>query len=162
MMRSTTARIHNQVGSLGEALGFKVSREVNDSVLRLRLDDAYQPCVDLMWSVPLDEAKREALAWALNRETGEINHLPVVGIEVEGTTPTTKTLAADVANLAALGAPMGLLIVSEEGEKNIYRRAVRAIRSVRRAFGNLRFCHLKPTGSFRCWRDRGRPATARL
>jgi hypothetical protein len=63
--------------------------------------------------------------------------LPIVGIEIEGTKSTTKTMAADVANIAALGTKLGLLIVSEHGERGIYRRAARAVRSVRRSFGDL-------------------------
>src|SRR5262249_43315465 len=124
--------------SLGDRLGFHATREVSDSILRLRLDDAYQPRIDLMWSLPLDAKKRSAITWVLGRDASEITHLPSVGVEIEGTTPTTKTIAADVANLAVLGAPIGLLIVAEGGEKNIYRRAARAIRTIRRSFGDLR------------------------
>lgn len=50
----------------------------------------------------------------------------MVGIEVEGTTPSTKTLAADITNLTALGIPLGLLVVSASSEADIFRRAVRA------------------------------------
>jgi hypothetical protein len=128
---------------LGKALGFVVAGEVRDSLLRLRLDDTYRPRIDLMWSLALDHHKRQALAWVLERELVDVTHLPVVGIEVEGTTPTTKTMGADVANLAALGVPLGLLVVSEKGEEHIYRRAARAIRSVRRSFGDLRLLPLE-------------------
>jgi hypothetical protein len=140
-MLLATKEIHQRVADLGEVLGFVVTSEVSDSLLRLRLDEAYRPRIDLLWSVALDRQKRQAIAWALDRKLGDVTHLPVVGIEVEGTTPTTKTMGADVANLAALGVPLGLLVVSEGGEKNIYRRAARAIRSVRRSFGDL---HLLP------------------
>jgi hypothetical protein len=142
-MRASTRTIHEHVALLGRNLGFAPTQEVADSILKLRLDRAYQPRIDLMWSLPLDEAKRKALAWALGRDTSDITHLPVVGIEVEGTTPTTKTMAADAANLAALGAPLGLLVVSEDGERNIYRRAARAIRTVRRSFGDIRVIPLE-------------------
>jgi hypothetical protein len=141
-MRLSTKEFHRLAASLGTNLGFAVSREVSDSLLRLRLDGAYRPHIDLLWSLLLDQQQREAIGWVLQREDlREVSHLPVVGLEVEGTTPTTKTMGADVANLAALGVPLGLLVVSEAGEKNIYRRAARAIRSVRRSFGDL---HLLP------------------
>src|SRR5262245_46011157 len=140
-MLLVTKEIHRRVAGLGEVLGFVVTREVSDSLLRLRLDESYRPRIDLLWSVPLDAEKCKAVAWVLERELADVTHLPVVGIEVEGTTPTTKIMGADVANLAALGVPLGLLLVSEAGEKNIYRRAAKAIRSVRRSFGDL---HLLP------------------
>lgn len=142
-MLLATREIHRRAADLGKALGFVVTREVSDSLLCLWLDEAYRPRIDLMWSLALDGRKRQALAWVLERKLADVTHLPVVGIEVEGTAPTTKTMAADVANLAALGVPLGLLVVSEEGEKNIYRRAARAIRSVRRSFGDLRLLPLE-------------------
>jgi hypothetical protein len=142
-MRDATKIIHQSIAALGKALGFVVTHEVSDSLLRLRLDEAYRPRIDLLWSVPLDAQKCQAIAWVLERELEDVTHLPVVGIEVEGTAPTTKTMGADVANLAALGVPVGLLVVSEKGEKGIYRRAARAIRSVRRSFGDLRLLPLE-------------------
>lgn len=138
-MKASTKAIHDKLAALGRDLGFVVEREVGDSLLRLRWDTGYvyRPRIDLMWSIPLDDPKRKALAWALGRDISGITHLPVVGIEVEGSQPSTRTMASDVANLAALGAPLGLLVVSEAGEANIYRRAARVVRSVRRSFGDL-------------------------
>jgi len=136
-VNSGTVAIHASLVTLGRALGFHVEHEVSNSLLAVRLDAAYQPRIDLLWSLPLAEHQRAALAWALDRDLTGISHLPVVGIEVEGTTPTTKTMEADLANLTALGAPLGLLVVSEAGEAGIYRRAARAIRTVRRAFGDI-------------------------
>lgn len=141
-MLFTTREIHNQVRALGESLGFTVTTEVSDSLLRLRLgEEAYRPHVDLLWSIPLATQERAAIAWALERDQVDVTHLPVVGIEVESTKPTTKTWVADATNLAALGVPLGLLIGSVHGEKDSYRRAARAIRSVRRSFGDI---HLLP------------------
>ena len=136
-MHEHTRHIHDAAASLGELLGFEVEHEVSSSLLALRLDEGYQPRIDLLWSLPFDSAQRDAVAWALNAEIKRVTHLPVVGLEIEGTQPSTKTMAADIANLAALGAPLGLLIVSEKGERNIYRRAARAIRTLRRGFGDL-------------------------
>ena len=139
-MNPQTRRIHNNAAALGKLLGFRAEQEVSTSLLSLRLYDAYHPRIDLLWSLPLSVAQRRAIAWALGVDdaaTERIKHLPVVGLEIEGTQPTTKTLEADIANLAALGAPLGLLVVSESGEKGIYRRAARAIRTTRRAFGDI-------------------------
>jgi hypothetical protein len=156
-MRDATVRIHQEMAALGTALGFVVGREVSDSLLRLRVDEAYRPRIDLLWSVPLDPPKCQAIAWVLERELDDVTHLPVVGIEVEGTTPTTKTMQADVANLAALGVPLGLLVVTERGEKNIYRRAVRVVRSVRRSFGDLHLLPMEAEWLAR-WSDKSWPS----
>lgn len=139
-MNQQTKRIHDNAETLGKLLGFRAEREVSTSLLSLRLDDAYHPRIDLLWSLPLSVEQRRAIAWALGVDdaaTERIKHLPVVGLEIEGTQPSTKTLEADIANLAALGAPLGLLVVSESGEPGIYRRAARAIRTTRRAFGDI-------------------------
>jgi hypothetical protein len=138
-VKPSTDRIHEHLRALGEGLGFVAKREVDDSLLRVRLDAdiAYRPRLDLLWSLPLKSKQRHALAWLTGQDVSGVAHLPVVGIEVEGTTPSTKTMQADIANICSLGTPLGLLVVTEYGEKGIYRRAGRAIRSVRRAFGDL-------------------------
>jgi hypothetical protein len=134
-MKDGTQRIHEQLVQLGTKLGFTVEREVSNSLLALR--GGYAPRIDLMWSLPIDAPKRQAIAAVLGRDNGEITHLPVVGIEVEGTDPTTKTMMSDVANIRALGAPLGLLVVSEEASSGIYRRAARAIRTMKQNLGQL-------------------------
>jgi hypothetical protein len=96
----------------GKGLGFEVASEVSDSLLRLRLEGAYRPHIDILWSIRLDTRKRKAIAWLLGRDVADVTHVSVVGIEVEGTDPSTRTMAADVANLAALGAPLGLLMTA--------------------------------------------------
>jgi len=136
-MRDETLKIHGLLEEIGAKLGFRASVEVRDSVLSLELDQAYNPQVDLMWSLGLSKPQSDAIARVLGRDAAKLAHLPVVGIEVEGTSPTTKTMASDVANIAALGTRIGLLVVSEAGEKNIYRRAARAVRTLRRSFGDL-------------------------
>jgi hypothetical protein len=132
-----TRTIHDSFESIGLSLGFEVRREVSNSVLALRLDKAYQPRVDLMWSLGLSPGQSRALSKILDQDDSKLEHVPVIGIEIEGTGPSTKTLLADVANIAALGVRLGILVVSEKGEKNIYRRSARAIRTLRRAFGDM-------------------------
>jgi hypothetical protein len=65
-----------------------------------------------------------------------MSHLPIVGIEIEGSGPSTKTLTADVVNIVSLGTRLGLLVVID-GRDRMYRRAVRIIRTMRRAFGDI-------------------------
>lgn len=139
-MKATTTDIHESLKTLGRALGMYADGEVSDSLLRVRLsgDAAYRPRIDVLWSLTLDEKQRAGLAWALDLDVADVKHLPIVGIEVEATGPSTKTMEADVANICALGAPLGLLVVTESGEEGIYRRAARAIRSVRRSFGDIK------------------------
>lgn len=136
-MRDSTKIVHHQLEKLGLMLGLVPSREVANSVLSLRLDDAYQPVVDLMWSLQLSAIQSQVLQEVTGAPAHRLNHLPLVGIEVENTTPTTKTMESDLANIAALGTRLGLLVVSEQGESGIYRRAVRAVRTFRRAFGDM-------------------------
>lgn len=136
-MRIETDAIHRELVDLGTALGFQPAREVSDSVLSLRLEEALRPRVDLMWSLPLTPAQSGLLGGVLDVAPKRVAHLPVVGIEVEGTGPSTKTLTADVINILALGTRLGLLVVSERGEPRIYRRAVRIIRTIRRAYGDI-------------------------
>ncbi len=73
----------------------------------------------------------------LDQDASGFVHAPIVGIEIEGTGPSTKTLLADVANIAALGVRLGFVVVSEKGERNIYRRSARAVRTLRRAYGDM-------------------------
>jgi len=135
-MLDRTKALHDQMVRLGQNLGFVASREVSNSVLSLQLDEAYQPRVDLMWSQELTQGQSSALGDLLRVKPEKLSHLPLVGIEVEGTAPSTKTLEADYANIAALGTKYGLLVVSEEGERGIYGRAARIIRTLRRNFGH--------------------------
>lgn len=137
-MNPATSQLHLLLEDLGRTLGFSPEREVDNSLLRVRLEKekAYRPRIDLLWSLHLPRRQQLAISWAIGEYAHEVSHLPIVGIEVEGTTPTCKVMSADIANLCALGAPLGLLVVSEAGEKNIYRRATRVARSVRRHFGD--------------------------
>src|SRR6516165_2608596 len=75
-MLLATKEIHDRVSQLGEALRFVVTRQVSDSLLRLRLDEAYKPRIDLLWSVPLDREKRQAIAQVLEWELVDVTHLP--------------------------------------------------------------------------------------
>lgn len=69
--------------------------------------------------------------------------MPLVGIEVEATDPTTKTLESDFANIAALGPPLGLIVSNSEKSDDIYRRAARVVRYMRHSHGDV--CVLKQT-----------------
>jgi hypothetical protein len=136
-MRGDTRRYHEQLELLGAGLGFQARREVSGSVLSLVLDDALTPRSDLMWSLPLTDAQARALTGLVGRQGEDINHLPIVGIEVEGSGPSTKTLTSDVINILALGTRLGFLVVADRPPDNMYRRAVRILRTMRRAFGDI-------------------------
>jgi len=136
-MRASTKKIHNKLQKLGKDMGFIAEQEVSTSLLSLRLPEAYQPRIDLMWSLEIDNRKREAIACVTGREIKGLHHLPVVGIEVEGSGPSTKTMLSDLANIKTLGTPLGMLVVATDKEKDIYRRAARAIRTMRFNLGNL-------------------------
>jgi hypothetical protein len=102
--------------------------------------------VDLLWSLELMRSQAAATAAVTGETAQALRHLPIGGIEVEGTSPTTQTMAADVANIGALGVRLGFLIVSEKGEAGIYRRAARAIRSVRQSLAMSLWCRRTPRG----------------
>ena len=123
-MKSGTLALHDRLAVLGRSLGFDVEHEVSNSLLAIRLDRAYKPRIDLMWSLPLREQQCAALAWALGHDLTGVTHLPVVGIEVEGTTPSTKTMESDLANLTALGAP--LAACESRNDKELSMRRYRA------------------------------------
>lgn len=119
-MKDSTSGIHEQVEHLGRALGF-------DAIAKSRTACCLfgsMPLTCRVWtfsgrSIFIKRRHRRSVG---HRNVTRLRHLPVVGIEVEGITPTTKAMAADVANIAALGTKLGLLIVSEDGERGIYRR----------------------------------------
>jgi hypothetical protein len=75
--------------ALGQALGFSPTREVAGTVLSLRLDDAYLPRADVLWSLELTAEQAGALSKVTGAGSVPLRQLPVVGIEIEGTTPTT-------------------------------------------------------------------------
>ena len=137
-MKKQTHELHRKMTSLGKKLGFVVQEEVSTSLLSLRLLEAYSPRIDLMWSLPIDELKRKAIAEVTGENVANVTHLPIVGIEVEGTTPSTKIMMSDIANLRTLGTPLGLLVVSVDSEADLYRRASRAVRTLRHNFGDLK------------------------
>lgn len=135
-MKGTTKRLHDKFATLGQNLGLVTEYEVSTSLLSLRLDKGYSPRIDVLWSLPLDKFKQNAIAEVTKLDIALLTHLPVVGIEVENSDPSTKTIMADVANLRILGTPLGLIVVSTGNYTDLYRRAARAIRTLRFNFGN--------------------------
>jgi hypothetical protein len=90
-----------------------------------------------MWSLSLSERQSQLLSPITGDDVERINHLPIVGIEVEGSGPSTKTLTSDAINILALGTRLGFLVVADAPPDNMYRRTVRIIRTMRRAFGDI-------------------------
>jgi hypothetical protein len=131
----STAAIHHQLEQLGNGPRLRAYTRSSNGVLALRLDEAYTRRADLLWSLELTRSQAAAIASVTGETAQALRHQPVVGIEVEGTTPTTKTMAAEVANIAALGVRLGLLIVSEESETGIYRPFRTALDAARGRMG---------------------------
>ena len=135
---ATTDALHEDLNDLATKLGLVPRREVSSGLLSTGVADKYRPRVDLVWSLALSSVQRESIGWLLQRPVTEVTELPMVAVEVEATAPSTKTVEADIANLCAFGAPLGLVVVSEKGEQGQYRRAARTIRTLRRSFGDIR------------------------
>lgn len=148
-MRDSTRDTIVRLKRLGESMGFAAHEEYTSPFLPSGTECA--PRQDLAWCHRLGRATRSELSWALERDVPA--EFPVVGFEVEGTSPTTKTMQVDALSLAASGIPIGVLMVADVraveresgkktgvagGEQNIYRRCARVIRSLRRSFGALR------------------------
>lgn len=123
MTIASTNRTIGRLAALGEGLGLKAFREVSPGVPR-----SYAPRTDLVWCSP--ELQSEAVG-ALDRlaeRAGVTSVLvkgrfPVVGFEVEGTDPTSKTMEADFANLQVMGYPIGALVVDNAPARSAAREA---------------------------------------
>ncbi|MBI4880443.1 MAG: hypothetical protein HY812_12410 [Planctomycetes bacterium] len=92
MTRASTNRIITRLEILGRDLGFETAREVSPGV-----PEGYAPRTDLVWCGPrLEESARgevEHLAARAGVRSPLVDgRLPVVGFEVEGTDPSSKTM----------------------------------------------------------------------
>jgi hypothetical protein len=136
-MTPATKRLHENFKRLGQALGFTVDGEVSDSLLRYRIGEGYRPRIDVIWSLKLNRLQQKAIAWALGVDTLNTSYLPVVGIEIERSRPTTKTRQADLANMLSVGMPLGIIATAEGDEKGGYRRTARVIFTMKKVFGAI-------------------------
>lgn len=131
--------ITDKLLSIGERIDLIPDTEVSKSVLSLRFAEArlHEPRVDILWSQRLKAIQSQTISGIIGVDENELLHLPVVGIEIEATDPTTKTLETDIANLASLGPPLGLVVIDTKEAPDMYLRASRIIRSMRYMYGNL-------------------------
>jgi hypothetical protein len=136
-MKDATLRLHRDIKNLGLKLNFTVSGEVSDTLLRYRLNEGYRPRIDVIWSMKLSNSILESIGWALGLDTVTASNLPVVGIEIEGSNPTTKTRQADLANLVSVGMPLGIIATSEDNERGGYRRTSRVILTMKHFYGTI-------------------------
>jgi hypothetical protein len=136
-MNLETKQLHEKFKQLGDKLGFIVEGEVSDSILRYRINEGYRPRIDIIWSLKLSRFQQKAIAWALGAEKLDTLLLPIVGIEIERSSPTTKTRQADLANLLSIGMPFGIIATAENNEKGGYRRTARVIFSMKSVFGTI-------------------------
>ncbi|MFC4987150.1 hypothetical protein [Saliphagus infecundisoli] len=105
----------------------------------MALEESYTPRVDVVWYLDLRELGLDTtqLSDYFGFEDDEqYRRFPLVAFEIEASDPTTKTMTADLANLQAIGAPIGILIVDEEREGGLYRRGKRIVRTFRQLHGH--------------------------
>jgi hypothetical protein len=136
-MKNPTLRLHTELKNLGLKLNFTVSGEVSDTLLRYRLNEGYRPRIDVIWSMKLSKSMLESIGWALGLDAVTASNLPIVGIEVERSNPTTKTRQADLANLLSVGMPLGIIATSEDNEPGGYRRTSRVILTMKHYYGAI-------------------------
>lgn len=108
------------------------------------MEQGYKPRVDLIWYLDLREIGTDlgkiGRYLPLEMElTKEVNHFPIVAFEIEATDTTSKTMQADIANLASMNTPFGFLVVNVEKGGDLYRRGNRIIRTFRQLYGSLNF-----------------------
>jgi len=135
MTRSSTTRIIEHLEHLGRACGLEPFREVSPGVPK-----SYAPRADLVLCGPplADEAVAaiDRLA-AMAGITSPLvaGRVPFVGIEVEGTDPSSKTMESDSAKRRVGGYPIGVLAVDSapggagRNTGDIHRRACRLRRT---------------------------------
>jgi hypothetical protein len=131
--------IKEDVHELGRQLGFSTSEEIDETFLSVTLGESYTPRVDVIWYLDLQQLglDTEQLANYFGHEAGDqYRRFPFVAFEIEASDPTTKTMEADLANLQAIGAPFGVLLVDEEREDGLYRRGKRILRTFRELYGH--------------------------
>lgn len=138
--------IKADVHALGHELGFETSEEINRTYLSVYLDQHYVPQVDVVWYLDLEDLGIDTaqLASALEETDAEpFSKFPVVAFEIEASDPTTKTMETDMANLSAIGALFGVLLVDTDRGSDLYRRANRVLRTFRTLHGMANFVCLE-------------------
>lgn len=131
--------IKEDIHELGRQLGFSTAEEINETFLSVALDNSYTPRVDVVWYLDLQQLglDTEQLADYFGCDADDqYRRFPLVAFEIEASDPTTKTMGADLANLQAIGAPFGVLIVDEAREDGLYRRGKRILRTFRELYGH--------------------------
>lgn len=138
-MSDYASALVKKLARLGELIGFEAQKEVSKSILALRYEGGkqYMPRLDLLWSMELEKKQAAAISEIVGGDADTFVTLPIVGIEVEATDPTTKILESDFANIAALGPPVGLIASNSEYKEDIYWRAARVIRYMRHSHGDI-------------------------
>jgi len=140
--KNNALELKGMVYKIGKILGLYADTEVNKFTANLLFDKEYIPEVDAVWY--LDNSQK--LNLDLIKETlKEINiyfiqYLPLVGFEIEASDPTSKTQISNAANLYVQHYPFGFLVIDEEkGNKDLYRRAARILRTFRFQFGQVNY-----------------------
>lgn len=130
---------------LGKTIGLIADTEVSKYATNIRFEKEYQPEVDVVWYLNLsDDINASKIQNLLvDLDLFYLTFLPLVGFEVEATDPTSKTQISNAANLYVQHYPYGFLVIDEnKGDKDLYRRAGRILRTFRFQFGHIDYLPL--------------------
>ena len=130
------------VEELGEKLGFLTRFEIIGNLANVKFDNEYRPEVDAAWFFDLTkQIKLKELNTILQIISGldldHIRNIPLVGFEIEASDVTSKGQICNAANLFVQHYPYGFLLVDENiGNKDLYRRAAKILRTLRYQYGH--------------------------
>lgn len=146
--------IKQELVDIGVSLGLHVIEEAQDTFFLSRVENAYDPRIDLLWSLQLTESQysgaEKVRSWLGEKLPRASRYFPLVGFEIEATDPTTKTQVSNLANLKALRVPFGFLVVdNQKGSRDLYRRATRLIRTFNAVHGHSNYGVIDKSNLFR-------------
>lgn len=134
MTKQSTQAIVDQLASIGRSLGLDVRAEYS---LPIGEEAPYVPRYDLVWLLPMDAFRTEALRRYVPLVDGHL--LPLAAFEVEGSTTSSKNQIGNVSNLLHSPFFYNFLVVDNKGarkEHDTYRRAVKIVRTLHEQIGH--------------------------
>lgn len=137
--------LKSMVYSLGNKLGFISDTEIKQYTTNIRFESEYEPEIDAVWYYDLSKIIDVSKIEILNKrfESKDLQFFPLVGFEIEASDPTSKTQLSNAANLYVQHYPYGFIIIDEnKGEKDLYRRAARILRTFRFQYGQVNYLPL--------------------
>ena len=143
--KDNALELKRMIFTLGKELGFLSDTEVKEYSKNLSFNNEYEPEIDAVWYIDISQtiAINELKQIKNHFNLHFIKFLPLVGFEIEASDPTSKTQISNAANLCVQHYPYGFLVVDEEkGEKDLYRRAARILRTFLFQFGQNNYLPL--------------------